>query len=81
MSKTAIVTGASRGIGRAIALKLAEEGWCVADVYKRQAVIYHGYSDTAHSTPLVDGTPSILSSFLVALSSARPNAFIAASTM
>ena len=33
MSKTAIVTGASRGIGRAIALKLAEEGWCVAVNY------------------------------------------------
>ena len=33
MSKTAIVTGASRGIGRAIALKLAEAGWCVAVNY------------------------------------------------
>ena len=28
--KTAFVTGASRGIGRAIALKLAENGWTVA---------------------------------------------------
>ena len=33
--KTAIVTGASRGIGAAIALKLAEEGANIAIVYEK----------------------------------------------
>ena len=35
--KTAIVTGASRGIGRAIALGLADDGWRVAINYARSA--------------------------------------------
>jgi len=32
-SKVAVVTGASRGIGRATASKLAKDGWCVAINY------------------------------------------------
>ena len=30
MAKVAFITGASRGIGKAIALKLAREGWSIA---------------------------------------------------
>ena len=38
--KTAIVTGASRGIGRAIALELAGKGYKVADRQKPYSVMY-----------------------------------------
>src|SRR5258706_12273039 len=35
MKKTAVVTGAGSGVGRAIALKLAEQGWRVAILGRR----------------------------------------------
>ena len=47
--KTALVTGGSRGIGRAIALKLAENG---ADV----AIVYAGRQDAAVTACKGEGT-------------------------
>ena len=35
LTKTVVVTGAGSGIGRAVALKFAAEGWCVALVGRR----------------------------------------------
>ena len=35
MNKTAVITGAGSGVGRAIALKLADQGWRVAIVGRR----------------------------------------------
>ena len=37
MNKTAIVTGAGSGVGRAVSLRLAKEGWSVALVGRTQA--------------------------------------------
>ena len=42
-NKTALVTGASRGIGRAIALQLAEDGFDIA-------VIFAGNEEAAQET-------------------------------
>ncbi|MDR0990866.1 MAG: SDR family oxidoreductase [Propionibacteriaceae bacterium] len=41
--KIAIVTGGSRGIGRATCIKLAEDGWNVA-------LLYHGHEEPAQET-------------------------------
>ena len=35
MNKTAVITGAGSGVGRAIALKLAQQGWRVAIIGRR----------------------------------------------
>ncbi|MBQ8508530.1 MAG: SDR family oxidoreductase [Clostridia bacterium] len=43
MKKTVIITGASRGIGRACALWLGKRGWCVV-------INYHSRADAAEET-------------------------------
>lgn len=40
MKKTAVVTGAGSGVGRSIALKLAEQDWHVALVGRREAALH-----------------------------------------
>jgi NADP-dependent 3-hydroxy acid dehydrogenase YdfG len=35
MNKTAVITGAGSGVGRAVALKLAQQGWCVGILGRR----------------------------------------------
>src|SRR5438128_9257454 len=37
MSKNAVVTGASSGVGQSIAIKLAQQGWRVAILARREA--------------------------------------------
>ena len=39
MSKTAVVTGAGSGVGQALAVKLAQQGWHVALVGRRAAAL------------------------------------------
>lgn len=39
MNKTAVITGAGSGVGRAIALKLAQQGWRVAILGRRGAAL------------------------------------------
>jgi NADP-dependent 3-hydroxy acid dehydrogenase YdfG len=56
MNKAAVVTGAGSGVGRAIALQLAQQGWRVAIIGRRAAALQetiqlaatHGGQITAH---------------------------------
>lgn len=49
MDKLAIVTGGSRGIGAAIAVSLAEEGYRVAIIYNKSAEAAHALTAAANS--------------------------------
>ena len=54
MGKIAVVTGASKGIGRACALRLAKDGMTV--------VVNYSHSDAAFSRtcPIIRATPILL---------------------
>ena len=47
--QTAVVTGAGSGVGRAVALRLAREGWRVALVGRRQAALHETLALAAES--------------------------------
>jgi short-subunit dehydrogenase len=56
MNKTVWITGAGKGIGRALALKMASEGWTVAasarTISDLNALVAEGGSDRIHVFPL-----------------------------
>ena len=58
VGKTALVTGASMGIGRAIAKGLAAEGVQVAGVARRHDILRN--QQRARSLPLLDLAPELL---------------------
>jgi NAD(P)-dependent dehydrogenase (short-subunit alcohol dehydrogenase family) len=39
MSKTAVITGAGSGVGRAVALKLVQQDWCIAILGRREEAL------------------------------------------
>src|SRR5262249_1040632 len=51
----AIVTGAAKGIGRAIALRLLDDGWRVAGVDPAAAGLGRGFQQTAERVALIEG--------------------------
>jgi NADP-dependent 3-hydroxy acid dehydrogenase YdfG len=67
MSKTAVITGAGSGVGRAIALKLAQQGWRVALIGRRaEALKETGNLATDHASCFTFHTCDIGNSSAVA---------------
>ena len=59
MNKVALVTGASRGIGRGIALQLGQEGWdiCVNYIHQKEAaegVVTFTYDPSNYHVTIVE---------------------------
>lgn len=77
MNKTAVVTGAGSGVGRAVALKLAQQGWRVAILGRRAAAlqesiqlagvhaprITHHVCDVSDANAVAQAAPQILAEF------------------
>src|SRR6185503_10185100 len=77
MNKTAVITGAGSGVGRAIALKLAQQGWHVAILGRRAEAlketiqlaraaasrITHHFCDVSDSTAVTETSKRILAEF------------------
>ena len=57
MSRTAVVTGAGSGVGRAVALQLVREGWNVGLVGRRESALNETIQLAGQSSPKMFAAP------------------------
>ena len=62
MNKTAVVTGASSGVGRAVAIRLAQTGWDVAAVARRREALEETATLAGEGKPRIAVFPCDISS-------------------